>query len=102
MGLVDWRQCKPGWYSADRSCLAAHAVAGERECGDRPIDLGENLGPPGAAERINASYVSRILRLTVLAPDLVEAILDGRQPEGILLSGVLEGVEVEWSAQQSR
>ena len=33
-----------------------------------------------AAEKINASYVGRVLRLTLLAPDIVEAILDGRQP----------------------
>ena len=33
-----------------------------------------------AAEKINSSYVSRILRLTLLAPAIVEAILDGRQP----------------------
>ena len=32
------------------------------------------------AKAVNATYVSRILRLTLLAPDLVEAILDGRQP----------------------
>ena len=36
-----------------------------------------------AAEKINASYVSRILRLTLLAPEMVEAVLDGRQPEGM-------------------
>ena len=32
-----------------------------------------------AAEKINSSYVSRLQRLTLLAPDIVEAILDGRQ-----------------------
>jgi hypothetical protein len=49
-----------------------------------------------AAEKINASYVSRVLRLTLLAPDVVEAILDGRQPEGMTLPGLLTGVEVAW------
>ena len=32
------------------------------------------------AEKINESYVGRVLRLTLLAPDIVEAILGGRQP----------------------
>ena len=44
-----------------------------------------------AAEKINASYVSRILRLTLLAPNIVEAILDGRQGEGVTLPGCLRG-----------
>ena len=38
-----------------------------------------------AAEKINPSYVSRVLRLTLLAPDIVAAISDGRQPESVTL-----------------
>jgi hypothetical protein len=53
-----------------------------------------------AAEKINASYVSRVLRLTLLAPEIVEAILDGRQPEGMTLPGLMEGVPVEWAREE--
>jgi hypothetical protein len=35
-----------------------------------------------AAEKINSSYVSRVLRLTLLAPDIVEAILEGDSQSG--------------------
>ena len=49
-----------------------------------------------AAEKINASYLCRVLMLTLLAPDIVEAILYGRQPEGMTLPGLMEGVAVEW------
>ena len=52
-----------------------------------------------AAEKINPSYVSRVLRLTLLAPDIVEAILNGRQPEGMTLPGLMEPFPVEWGRQ---
>ena len=45
---------------------------------------------------MNATYISRALRLTLLEPDMVEAILEGRQPEGMTLPGLMEGVAVEW------
>lgn len=52
-----------------------------------------------AAEKINSSYVSRVLRLTLLAPDVVEAILDGRQSDGITLPKLMEPFPVEWGKQ---
>lgn len=52
-----------------------------------------------AAEKINASYVSRILRLALLPPGIVEAILDGRQPEGMTLLVLTRCVEAGWKQQ---
>ncbi len=56
------------------------------------------LAELAAAERINASYVSRVLRLTLLPPAIVDAILEGAQPEGMTLPALMEGVGVEWAA----
>ena len=49
-----------------------------------------------AAEKISESYVGRVLRLTLLAPSLVEAILGGQQPDEVTLAGLMQGVEVVW------
>ena len=51
-----------------------------------------------AAEKINASYLCRVLRLTRLAPEMVQAILDGRQEDEVTLPRLLEGVAVEWGS----
>ena len=42
-----------------------------------------------AAEKINESYVGRILRLTLLVPDIVETILNGRQPAQMTLATLM-------------
>jgi hypothetical protein len=55
-----------------------------------------------AAEKINPSYLSRLLRLTLLAPEIIEAILDGRQPEGITLPGLMEPFPAEWEQQRAQ
>ncbi len=52
------------------------------------------------AEKVNDSYVCRILRLTLLAPDIVEAILDGRQPKILQLKDLMGGISTDWSEQR--
>jgi len=51
------------------------------------------------AENINPSYVSRLLRMTLLAPEIVEAILAGRQPEGLTMSRAIRPFALEWQRQ---
>ena len=52
-----------------------------------------------AAEKINPSYVSRLLRTTLLAPEVVEAILDGRQPADMTLALLMQPFGVLWAEQ---
>jgi hypothetical protein len=51
------------------------------------------------AEKINDSYLSRILRLTLLAPGIIEAILVGRQPSTLQLDDLLKPLPAEWAQQ---
>ena len=51
------------------------------------------------AEKINSSYVSRVLRMTLLAPSVVEAILDGRQPTKVTLAVLMRPFPVGWTEQ---
>ena len=55
-----------------------------------------SISEMAAAEKIERGYLGTLLRLTLLAPELVEAILNGRQPEGVTLPVLLEGVPVWW------
>jgi hypothetical protein len=55
-----------------------------------------------AAERINDSYLGRVLRLTLLAPDIVDAILGGRQLGDLQLEKLLKAFPLEWKDQQVR
>jgi hypothetical protein len=46
------------------------------------------------------AYVCRLLPLTCLAPDIVEAILDGRQPKGLRLAEMLGNGPLDWEEQR--
>jgi hypothetical protein len=51
-------------------------------------------------EGIAVSYLTRVLRLTLLAPDIVEAILDGTQGPDVTLSRLLEPLPADWGSQR--
>ena len=52
------------------------------------------------AEKIDRGYLGRVLQLTLLAPDVVEAILDGRQPRDMGPPKLMEPFPAEWSEQR--
>lgn len=51
-------------------------------------------------EKIDPSYVGDVLRLTLLAPDIIEMILDGRQPPGLQFEQLRKSFPLEWRAQR--
>lgn len=68
----------------------------------RMLDSGEfaTIAELAEHERIAAPYLTRTLRLSFLAPDLVEAILDGRQPSNLSLEMMRRPLPTEWSEQK--
>lgn len=67
----------------------------------RMLDSGEfaTIAELAACEKITLSYLTRVLRLTLLAPDLVAAILDGRQGPEVTLARLMEPLPAEWTEQ---
>jgi hypothetical protein len=68
----------------------------------RALESGEygTLAELSAAERISRSYVCRVLRLTLLAPDIVAGILNGRRTAGF--AALLKPFPVEWERQREQ
>jgi hypothetical protein len=70
----------------------------------RKIESGQARSVTDLAEQegVTDAYVCRLLPLTCLAPDIVEAILDGRQPKGLRLAEMLGNGPLAWNAQRER
>ena len=67
----------------------------------RMLDSGEFATIAELAERegIAPSYMTRVLRLTLLSPEIVEALLDGKQGPEVTLAKVLETFPGRWDEQ---
>jgi hypothetical protein len=69
----------------------------------RLLDEGRyaSISEMAAAEKLDRGYLGRLLQLTLLAPDIVEAILDGQTPPGMSVVCLLSGVADDWSSQRA-
>jgi hypothetical protein len=67
----------------------------------RRIESGQAKSITDLAEQegVTIAYVCRLLPLTCLAPDIVEAILDGRQPKGLRLADKVGNGPLVWEKQ---
>ncbi len=68
----------------------------------RLLDEGRyaSISEMAAGERIERGYLGSLLRLTLLAPDIVEAILDGRQSADLGLPKLVAAVPGDWAGQR--
>jgi hypothetical protein len=84
---------------ADPALLKALARAFRYQ---RMLDDGRyaSISEMAAAEKLDRGYLGRLLQLTLLAPDIVEAIVEGRQAEGMTLPTLLESVPPDWNEQR--
>jgi hypothetical protein len=55
------------------------------------------IGDLAKREGIAPSYMTRVMRMTLLAPEIVEAIVDGRQGPEVTLAVLLEPFALEWN-----
>jgi hypothetical protein len=91
----------PGQHRADNTLIKALSRAFRWK---RMLECGEFSAIAELAERegIAPSYVTRVLRLTLLAPDIVNAILEGKQGPEVTLARALASVAADWKLQSSR
>ena len=79
-----------------KALVRAHRWRRRIESGDAKsiTDLAEQEG-------VTVAYVCRLLPLTCLAPDIVEVVLDGRQPKGLRLAEMLGNGPLGWEEQRA-
>jgi len=68
----------------------------------RMLDTGEfsTIADLAQRERIAAPYLARVVRLSSLAPDIVDAILNGRQPQGLTMESLRVQLPDDWESQR--
>ncbi|MBX9726354.1 MAG: hypothetical protein K2X09_03730 [Rickettsiales bacterium] len=68
------------------------------------IESGEVISVTDLARKIdmNESYLARVLRLSLLAPDIIRALVEGRQPRTLTLLELFKPIPLDWNEQRER
>ena len=66
------------------------------------VDSGKfsSISEPAQAIGLDVSYAARLFRLTFLASDVIEAILDGREPDGLSMRILAKPISLDWRQQR--
>ena len=90
---------QPGRTAYQKPLVIALARAHQWQ---RLLDEGRVASISELAKRLKVdhAYVSRLLHLTLLAPDIIGAILGGHEPSGLSLARLHQGFPVEWEEQR--
>jgi hypothetical protein len=96
---LDGSEIVPSKPQPDRTLVKALARAWRWQ---RMLDEGvyTSVSEIGDAENISKSYVSRILRLALLAPDIIEAILMGQMDQALMLEKLERPLPASWEGQR--
>jgi hypothetical protein len=99
-GRIDHRPGRQRRLGADEPAADSRSGAGARW--KKLLEDGSfrSAGEITEAEKVDRSFVNRLLRLTLLAPDVVEAILEGGQPKAMQLEELPEAIPSEWEKQR--
>jgi hypothetical protein len=91
--------CRGSWQSYE---LRPTAKARGTDSGDAlSREQAKSITDFAEQEGVTVAYICRLLPLTCLAPDIVEAILDGRQPRWLKLAEVLGNGSLAWEEQRA-
>lgn len=87
---------------ADNTDYTFISALGKAFSWQRMLDEGKYATPKELAqkENVEVTHMYRVMRLTLLAPDIIEAVLNGKQPRTLTLQNVVRGFPISWQEQR--
>ena len=87
---------------ADNTDYTFISALGKAFSWQRMLDEGKYQTPTELAEKekVEVTHMYRVMRLTLLAPDIIEAVLNGKQPRTLTLQNVVRGFPISWQEQR--